>query len=778
MLKNRTDKNMSQNFGRVLISSVYAKIDNPKKNITMVRVPVRTEEEYMEQHKLLNKAHGGLCEIVGLDEFQVKPYFDLDPKGAFDYSILDEFEEDLKKIYNNDVFIGGREAREENDLKGEKIIKHSRRVYLKARITYKNIPIVFKELFEKYKGLIDKSVYSPTRVLYVPLSDRKKSLDVPVLKNLKGSIFDCCATYIQEDYEDLDELFKSESAVSPKPKNTIQELIDKFTPNEEDIKDEEDENDNDKYLKLKKLISMMTDNRSSNFDTWIKLNWCIINICKKENINQTKMNRIIHQFSKLSKSNYNEDKVDDWIGKNIDRINKTGYSWNYLYQTCIKEDAPNFYEILTQSYYNVKKDFETNHLKIVHPPFVVYVDENKDNIIQPIPICEKSYRHIQALVKEQNKKGENVFKKTRFIEKWLDDPQIRKYNKMVFKPPPLFVAPQDYNTWTDFEILKTAYNPDDIIIERFLEYTKNLFNDDNVEKYIIAYFANRLQNPSHRNNVCLILYGEEGDGKNRFFDIFKKIVGKKYFTELESGKQLFNTHSCIEKEKLLICVNEAKGKDNYENSDILKSRITTETLLINPKGIQEYEIDNFCDYIMTTNNYNAVNIQDKSRRYLLVETTSHYCRNDDFFIPFSDDIVENKNSLRVIYEYLMKYDVKSVIPSGNFQNHIPITEIQKTIIKNNKDKIELFLRDLVINDEYNTDNIFNEVKMKNSDLFSIWCSWIETNKIKNEYNSVSFGTRFGILTKKKKITEYIRKDTNNNTFINFGKLKNFFDNNP
>lgn len=778
MLKNRTDKNMSQNFGRVLISSVYAKIDNPKKNITMVRVPVRTEEEYMEQHKLLNKAHGGLCEIVGLDEFQVKPYFDLDPKGAFDYSILDEFEEDLKKIYNNDVFIGGREAREENDLKGEKIIKHSRRVYLKARITYKNIPIVFKELFEKYKGLIDKSVYSPTRVLYVPLSDRKKSLDVPVLKNLKGSIFDCCATYIQEDYEDLDELFKSESAVSPKPKNTIQELIDKFTPNEEDIKDEEDENDNDKYLKLKKLISMMTDNRSSNFDTWIKLNWCIINICKKENINQTKMNRIIHQFSKLSKSNYNEDKVDDWIGKNIDRINKTGYSWNYLYQTCIKEDAPNFYEILTQSYYNVKKDFETNHLKIVHPPFVVYVDENKDNIIQPIPICEKSYRHIQALVKEQNKKGENVFKKTRFIEKWLDDPQIRKYNKMVFKPPPLFVAPQDYNTWTDFEILKTAYNPDDIIIERFLEYTKNLFNDDNVEKYIIAYFANRLQNPSHRNNVCLILYGEEGDGKNRFFDIFKKIVGKKYFTELESGKQLFNTHSCIEKEKLLICVNEAKGKDNYENSDILKSRITTETLLINPKGIQEYEIDNFCDYIMTTNNYNAVNIQDKSRRYLLVETTSHYCRNDDFFIPFSDDIVENKNSLRVIYEYLMKYDVKSVIPSGNFQNHIPITEIQKTIIKNNKDKIELFLRDLVINDEYNTDNIFNEVKMKNSALFSIWCSWIETNKIKNEYNSVSFGTRFGILTKKKKITEYIRKDTNSNTFINFGKLKNFFDNNP
>ena len=86
MLNNRTNKTMTQNFGRVLISSVYAKVDSPEKDITMVRVPVRTEEEYMEQHKKLNKNHGGLCEIVGLDEFQVKPYFDLDPKGEFDLS--------------------------------------------------------------------------------------------------------------------------------------------------------------------------------------------------------------------------------------------------------------------------------------------------------------------------------------------------------------------------------------------------------------------------------------------------------------------------------------------------------------------------------------------------------------------------------------------------------------------------------------------------------------------------------------------------------------------
>ena len=178
----------------------------------------------------------------------------------------------------------------------------------------------------------------------------------------------------------------------------------------------------------------------------------------------------------------------------------------------------------------------------------------------------------------------------------MNDPTIRRYENFVFTPPPLKVEDYEYNTWTDFDILKTSYDEtnkaNETIIQRFLEYMKNLLNDDAVVNYILAYFANRIQNPAKRNMVCLILYGEEGDGKNRLFDTFKNIFGEKYFVEIETAKKMFGTHSCIEKEKLFICLNEARGKDNYENSEILKGRITTNTLLINPKGIQEFEIDN------------------------------------------------------------------------------------------------------------------------------------------------------------------------------------------
>jgi hypothetical protein len=104
-------------YNRVLLSSFWAHKDNAERGIKQVREYVKTEKEYMKAHKQYNKKQGGLCELVGLDEFQVKPYFDLDPKGDFDYSIIDDICEDIKTIYDDSIYIAGREAREEENHK-------------------------------------------------------------------------------------------------------------------------------------------------------------------------------------------------------------------------------------------------------------------------------------------------------------------------------------------------------------------------------------------------------------------------------------------------------------------------------------------------------------------------------------------------------------------------------------------------------------------------------------------------------------------------------------
>ena len=160
----------------------------------------------------------------------------------------------------------------------------------------------------------------------------------------------------------------------------------------------------------------------------------------------------------------------------------------------------------------------------------------------------------------------------------------------------------------------------------------------------------------------------------------------------------------------------------------------------------------------------------------LVETTSYYSRNSEFFNKFSNDIVENPKALRVIYEYLLKFNVKSVVPSGNFQNHIPETDIQRVVIQSNKDKILLFLEYLasncLIDEDEKTVDISNEIKYSNNVLFQKWIRWIETNRYDLKYNNIAFHTRLSLLMKKKINVKgvIIRKDTHHNTYIDFMKL--------
>ena len=709
-----------------------------------------TEHEYK---KYLSN-HPDMVEDIGKYGQQIKPVIDVD---AYDSDIdVDEVIKKLNILFpNKPIKYAKREPREYKNK-----TKYSYRFYIQnVRILSKNLKTLLINNGFKENPMYDLSIYDKNKVLFLPLTSKKENDDVPILKPVNATIFECCASYIQEDFEDFDINFKQ-----------VEEPVVKC--NIDNDNDYDDDEIPDKYNKLSTLIRLLSSNRSDNFDTWIKMIWCIINICNREKISRRKCYDLIHQFSRTSKNNYNEEKVDVWIDKNYDKVKENGFGWNYLYNTCIKEDNPKYYENITQSYQHKKKEFELNNAKILYPPMVVHIDRTGENIIQPINLCEKTNRHMVCAVKEMNKKGEIVYKNKKFIEKWLDDPTIRKYDTYVFKPYPLKVENYEYNTWTNFEILKVRYEENQSIIDRFLEYLKNLFNDENVVKYILAYFANRIQNPAIRNMVCLIIYGEEGDGKNRLLDIFKNIVGDKYFTELESAKQLFGTHSCFEKEQLFICVNEAKGKDNYENSEILKARITTPKVQINPKGIQGFDINNYCDYLMTTNNPNAVNLHDKSRRYLYVETTSFYSRNSSFFNAFSNDIVDNPKALRVIYEYLYRFNIKQVIPSGNFQNHIPETEIQKDIIKNNRDKILYFLEDF-IEDKDDEDEV---IIIKNQILYEKWNNWVDKNKMEIKYNHIAFHTRLGILMKKKiNIKEnIIIKDTNKNTFINIKKLKKYF----
>ena len=426
-----------------------------------------------------------------------------------------------------------------------------------------------------------------------------------------------------------------------------------------------------------------------------------------------------------------------------------------------------------KSYEDTKIEFEKTHCKIMFPPCIYTINDNKD-FIESFKQAKDSFSHINCYIIVKKKKTIRDF-----FSLWIKDPNIRKYNIIEWKPPPLLSNENNYNTWIDFDIVNTPNNNTDRnYYKEFLTYCYNLFETKEVANYILARYAFRLQNAGLKSKVCFIFYGQEGAGKSTFIDTIYKLFGK-YAIQIDKAKKMYESHSTFEKEKCLICVNEASGTDNFENSDVLKTRITESKLYINPKGIQAYEIDNICDYDMTTNNINVVKITDDStRRWFQTEVTNFYLGDVDFFTDYNNNILQNDDALKQIYNGLVNFNWKDIVKSGNFQDPIykPTTHITEIVKLNNRDKLIWFFND--ITSEYiNNNNDDTEFKLSNNELFDRWNDWCNYNKVKYECNNVSFGIKVNQLNKL--VFSKIKCDFIDNhshyKIINCYAFKNFID---
>lgn len=353
-MSNNRDKEMTQNFGRALLTSIY-----DKKEEGLSQIPIATDKEY---YKYLKTNPKGACELVGLEEYQVKPYFDLDPKGDFDYSKFDEFENDLLELCpNGNIFSCGRDARYEKSIK-----KHSRRFYVGGyKITYYNIPIVFKEIFDKYKGIVDDGVYDHNRRLYAPLTHQKRELCVPKLNLIKGSIFDCCATYIEEEYEDLD--LKVKAVEQPKKEEFKKE---EFVAS---LCDDDNETVYDGTLNFGEIVVKLSKARATDYHPWFYVGVSLINLFYRKIVTKAQVYDLFDIFSAKADS-YNADDVIKVLDINFPRFNGKGYGIKYLLD-CLKIDNPEYYKTIT------KKDFIIDGSNDDIGASKIFIELNKDLLV-------------------------------------------------------------------------------------------------------------------------------------------------------------------------------------------------------------------------------------------------------------------------------------------------------------------------------------------------------------------------------------------------------------
>jgi hypothetical protein len=439
-----------------------------------------------------------------------------------------------------------------------------------------------------------------------------------------------------------------------------------------------------------------------------------------------------------------------------------------LDKSIINEDVYKHYEFM-------KEEFEKNHFKLMHPTLYVEIEQvhkddailvrNKTNFLDAYN--HKYYLEEKIIITKgsEDKKVKYETKSYKFITRWINDAEMKIYNKMDFLPK-MEVEEGVYNTFNGFkcEKMKIDISECDINNLRFedtkiYEHIEKLCNnDENTINYFIKTLAMKIQKPYKIMGTSIIFKSIEGCGKDSFFNFFgNKVIGSKFYLNEDKIDLVFGRfNQCIEN-KLLVCVNETSGTDTFTKMNCIKNAITREVNIIERKGFEGYENRNCILFIFFTNNEVVMKIDGNERRFICIECDNSIAGDKKYFDALHAEF-NNDLYAKLFYDYLMNIDLSNF----DFIKDRPETNYYKTLREHN---IPVFLK--FVENEY-----YKHCAKKDksyTDLFINFTSYLQEGNFKFETNRVKFGCEM----KKYDFIEKKKEEKCMKYKIDFIKFKNY-----
>ena len=203
-------------------------------------------------------------------------------------------------------------------------------------------------------------------------------------------------------------------------------------------------------------------------------------------------------------------------------------------------------------------------------------------------------------------------------------------------------------------------------------------NEVDIYNYLMKRISYVLHHPGARSNVCVILQGLQGTGKNWFEDIICELFC--YYssmnTELNKLNARFNGSVVIGK-NWVVC-NEALNADGmFSIKEGMKKLIERPKMNIEKKGIDPFDVDNCLNIDITTNNIKPVLIDPEDRRYLIIRTNGEHANDKTYWKYYQEEVIKREgfynDIFTMIYEDFNNDDFLSL--------PIPQTEARKTLMR-------------------------------------------------------------------------------------------------
>lgn len=340
-----------------------------------------------------------------------------------------------------------------------------------------------------------------------------------------------------------------------------------------------------------------------------------------------------------------------------------------------------------KDYSKIKQIFETRVCKINDTIRFIYKCDMDGIQIKTRKELKETYENVIYEIKDDKGK---ISEKC-FIDKWLKDPKMREYGSAINLPPPLIVPANTLNLWTPYKLALNNYG--DINDGEIETINKHMFllcgKSEECADHMIKTLAYKLQFPAYKTRMMTIFVGEEGTGKNIFYDILKKIFGDdKCFSTPNVGRKIFGDFAHVWADKQIVVLNDFNpGEVKKENSEKLKDYITETDITLEKKNVNEFEGKQYAHFIAFSQSYTPVANNSGSRRFFQMECARDMIGNQEYFTNLVA-WMNVKENIWSWFKYLMNMDLTDFNPTM-----FPITEVSEMTKMANASHIEAFIED-------------------------------------------------------------------------------------
>jgi hypothetical protein len=569
----------------------------------------------VEEVLLALKTRTDCFEVLHNDDVPNRIYLDIDGKNLPDMT-EDEFNQKDKETY--DALIDYFEDKDDYCLMTASSYLHkivSWRIHMKHMMATKKD----NELFAKYlkdritlpDGVsVDTGIYNTNRKMRM-LGSNKDGENRP-LRLVKGEPIDTIITFT--DGCTLKEIEKPEVKRGRPAK----------------VKDS----------KLLPIFDLLPVELIDDYEPWIKMGM----VCK----NAGEPLEVFKQVSSRS-TKYNERECE----KKWETFTKGGLTiWKFL-----KDHAPDVYERVKQNDYEyTKQDFETTHFKVINPPMIVRITESAG-------LQYMTQKDFNFIYRNRTCNGES------FANKWLNDPEIRTYENLVFLPKQTAPA-NSFNLFMGFPV--EAVEGDVSVVNDLLRMITG--NDEKVYDYVEKWVASIIQKPYEKTGVVLVNQGSQGVGKDTYFNFIGSMLGTEYFMNTGNAENdVWGRFTDDQQRILFMKFEEANFVTNKAHADKLKNLVTSTVRKFEGKGLKAITLNNFINLVMTTNHDVPVLLEDSDRRFCCFKASDEK-RGDFEYWKTVYSALENPATKSAYYHHLMNIDLTGFNPRD-----FPKTEYYETI---------------------------------------------------------------------------------------------------